>query len=1257
MRKRSREDESFLPSHEEQKQLHNIDVLMKSNLHHLQTTELLTQVDATKKMNKKRFLDWLEELQECLKDREGKTSFHDREVTSAWMEKLSLPGLSQFNRAEDIAITFQCPTSIEIVGSLATETVVAPLLTVDLALPMCASFFNPRDILNHRYFDKRRLFLAAIFKTIQLRNKRTDDSFYGSLSICYLKGDHRKPIIELQPSFSDIYRVRLIPVMAQDVFKVVQLRLAKNNVRPADWEKIIAKDDSSKGGLSLTPTPCYNQAILEDMAILLQQKVLERVIGGHHQAVQLFKIWLTQRGFSLQAHGLDGHQASLLVAFLALHGKLQEGMPPLNAFSAILAFIAETDFTAKVLDLTNGRLLQRRQVVHGSCALVLCHPMHGHQQQDLVEDLQVYLNTTWRLSAGSLQAMQNEARHSLHLLGGSVQMHNAPRSDAFELLFIRKRGIFERNDVVLHLPLPSWSQLLASYSVRERQTEGDKALLQLYHKEAEEASLHMLVWDYVAEKSRHLFTVALNGRLAEDQVEVSVFFAHPSPTASSELIDHNHPTPSPRKEDFEGYIVVGFVLSPEKAIRRVEKGPAVSAPDDGAAGVVENELSTLQGSESTFFWRSLFTAQSIKQDVRAFQLFYGSSKCGVRRFKSGEIVHAVVWESSEGRGGGLIVDEILRHTLYRHFPEISEEGCDDKIKLVNAQLEQMAARLISGIGDTNQVEEDEKVSLDPVTKSQLAFQVAFDDLKKVLLKVKGLPLTFEGIYLCDPRARYTSLHPTIPHPLLLIAQGLASAHSLVKEHMGQTVDLLQVSINLRAVCEQSSRWPTTGTAIQHCKLALLLNLRRALLEQCQVLFLFLFESSGIMITSSFFFVQITSFMIEQQEPGLFIPFQGYLFRLLPFAHADVERQLLKELAAVRSTEEDEELFEEENVEKEALRLVSLPSLHHNKVKALAAAFPLFPKVVKAFLVWRDMHFFSNHLGQEAIELLVAQEFLQPVTMHPPSTVFSGLMRTLQRFATFNWDEEPFIVDFSTKQDEAVAEGIGAGDRATILMRFRAMRQTYHSLIESGQLLHPKSPYFPSVYLVSSCDRLVGFEPDPKFILPERVVLKIMIAAAQASLRRLKIYQEQSSVSLDAVEKALTSEAMLKKCDLVLSFHDGLCGTRVEVFANTPAKDLTLQRLIIRSDGPVASALQWEVLQSLEQRFGNMAVFFFNALRGKRLGILLRPSYANGQSFNVLQSKFRRLEESQKEKDLLFANKEELLQAILLQAGGVLQASK
>eukprot|EP01039_Chlorochromonas_danica_P009781 gene9782-10816_t len=1236
MRKRSREDESFLPSHEEQKQLHNIDVLMKSNLHHLQTTELLAQIDATKKMNKKSFLDWLGELQECLKDREGKTSFHDREVTGAWMEKLSLPGLSLCNRAEDIAITFQCPSSVEIVGSLATETVVAPLLTVDLALPMSASFFNPRDILNHRYFDKRRLFLAAIFKTIQLRNKRTGDSFCGSLSICYLKGDHRKPIIELQPAFSDIYRVRLIPVMAQDVFKVVQLRLAKNNVRPADWEEIFAKGDSSKGGLSLTPTPCYNQAILEDMAILLQQKVLERVVGGHHQAVQLFKIWLTQRGFSLQAHGLDGHQASLFVAFLALHGKLQEGMPPLNAFSAILAFIAETDFTSKVLDLSNGRLLQRRQVVHGSCALVLCHPMHGHQQQDSAEDLQVYLNTTWRLSAGSLQALQNEARHSLHLLGGSVRVQNAPRNDAFELLFIRKRGIFERNDVVFHLPLPSWSQLLASYSVRESQTEEDKELLQLYLKEAEEASLHMLVWDYVAEKSQHLFSVALSGRLAEDQVEVSVSFAHPSLTASSELIDHNHPKPSPRNEDFEGYIIVGFVLSPEKAIRRVEKGPAVSAPDDGAAGAAEKDGNTLKGSENTFFWRGLFTAQNIKQDVRAFQLFYGSSKCGVRRFKSGEIVHAVVWESSEGRGGGLIVDEIFHHTLYRHFPEISEEECGGKIKLVNTQLEQVAAKLASGIRDTNQVEE-EKVSLDPVTKSQLAFQVAFDDLKKVLLKVKGLPLTFEGIYLCDPRARYTSLHPAIPHPLLLIAQGLTNAHSLVKEHMGQTVDLLQVSINLRAVCEQSSRWPTTGTAIQQCKVALLLHLRRALLEQCQ----------------------ITSFMIEQEEPGLFIPFQGYLFRLLPFAHVDVERQLLKELAAARSTEEDEEeLFEEENVEKEALRLVSLPSLHHNKVKALAAAFPLFPKVVKAFLVWRDLHFFSNHLGQEAIELLVAQDFLQPVTMHPPSTVFSGLMRSLQRFATFNWDEEPFIVDFSTKQDESVGEGIGAGDRATILMRFRAMRQTYQSLIESGQLLHPKSPYFPSIYLVSSCDRLVGFEPDRKFLLPERVVLKIMIAAAQASLRRLKTYQEQSGVSSGEVEKALTSEAVLKKCDVVLSFHDGLCRTRVEIFANTPAKDLTLQRLIIRSDGPVASALQWEVLQSLEQQFGNVAVFFFDALRGKRLGILLRPSYANGQTFNVLQSKFRRLEEeSQKEKDLLFANKEELLQAILLQAGGVLQASK
>jgi hypothetical protein len=70
------------------------------------------------------------------------------------------------------------------------------------------------------------------------------------------------------------------------VFKIIQLRAEKNNVRPVDWMQRIqalklsgkGSDELEKQTKCLPGTPDYNNAILEDLVVPLHQQIIDRAI-------------------------------------------------------------------------------------------------------------------------------------------------------------------------------------------------------------------------------------------------------------------------------------------------------------------------------------------------------------------------------------------------------------------------------------------------------------------------------------------------------------------------------------------------------------------------------------------------------------------------------------------------------------------------------------------------------------------------------------------------------------------------------------------------------------------------------------------------------------------------------------------------------------------------------------------------------------------------------------------------------------------
>jgi hypothetical protein len=106
-------------------------------------------------------------------------------------KSLQLDGYNQ----DTTVIPFQKPRSVTIVGSSVLQTATSPILNVDIVVGMPGECLDERDILNHAYFDKRKLYLAALAESL-VRNS----DLVQSCVIASFKGDTRKPVLILTPT-------------------------------------------------------------------------------------------------------------------------------------------------------------------------------------------------------------------------------------------------------------------------------------------------------------------------------------------------------------------------------------------------------------------------------------------------------------------------------------------------------------------------------------------------------------------------------------------------------------------------------------------------------------------------------------------------------------------------------------------------------------------------------------------------------------------------------------------------------------------------------------------------------------------------------------------------------------------------------------------------------------------------------------------------------------------------------------------------
>ena len=1120
-----------LPTKDEQLQLHNTEALMRTNLLKLQIDEMLNEVQCDKAFEKKKVQTWISNCIDTIKS-ESK-SMEGKKITQSWIKAKKMKGFQlEGHDAESSVLSFSASSSINVVGSSALNTATNPLLNVDITLSMPDKCFDSRDVLNHGYFNKRKMYLATL---CDLLSDKLDTK--EAISIGFIKGDLRKPILLIKPALKSSIIVRIIPTLSSSVFKLVQLISSKNNVRPLSWmEKVREGNESlNKQASDLKPTPRYNMAILEDIAAQTQHNFLSQTLNlckVAKDALVLFKIWLIQRSYRFSFDCIDSHSATLLVAYLVQTKKITNQMNAVGAFTFIMKFMSTIDFSSSVLDFTSTTVQSKQDSDEISWPMTLMYPIFDASSK---KQSSVQFNVMWRVSSSSLSDLCSEAKHSLRLI-------QSDRSDvAFQRLFMKKSSFYGRHDVFVHIPISTGvlkNAVLDPESLDESEEHED--ISEQRKNEIDVALCDNTCWEYVSSKAVELAEQALGNR-------AQVIRAIAISTSEQSMKDGVFcPQKVNESYDDSWTVTLGIVLDKDNCQRRVQKGP--SADDE--------------------------------EKVSIFRQFWGPTKSQMRRFQDGSIIEAVVWEEELQKPGYIprgerIVEEILRHTFSRHIP-VCVGNSSEKLTFKTSQLEN---RFLPGSAFYDSDKSKSAEDADSLSRRAIT---SLDKLRTILISnmKEDLPLTINTVTGLSADVRYTAFCPPTPNPLL--------TDNFIQAYSGKQISLMQTPIVVLAQVEGGGKWPKDATAIKKVKLALMLRMSEVLIQK--------FEISSV-----------------PNDDSLDVIYGGYVFRIKLASDMEVEQRLIP---ALNNSPFNTTVYSKSVIE----RNVVYPQ-HCNVVKALHAMHPSFGSSVRLLAAWVSGHYFSECISVETLELIVASVYLDPDSEHAPTSPSAGFRKSLYRLATYDWENTPLIVDFSSKMNQV--------DRSFIASAFTSARQE-----KTGA----------AMYIVSSCDKPIGYEPSSKIAnRPKRVELRMITSKATACLAILSNWVENVDDSNDdfLMDTVMKSKSSMDRCNVVFQFHDSLYNTkamksqigcewmeniskgppmaRMTVFSNLSKKEASMDSLIVQ-EGTTAYPIQESIIANLKKTYGDIALFFWNFQRGSELGIMWKPSAFLSSKFSILETR-------------------------------------
>lgn len=256
-------------------------------------------------------------------------------------------------------------------------------------------------------------------------------------------------------------------------------------------------------------------------------------------------------------------------------------------------------------------------------------------------------------------------------------------------------------------------------------------------------------------------------------------------------------------------------------------------------------------------------------------------------------------------------------------------------------------------------------AVDPIAHSGNLLE-AFDLLSKRLRLIEGLPLKVSSVQPLDSAFRFTSVFPPEPHLLANEKIGSLRLNKLVPS----CIQPLEIMIQL----EGSGHWPMDEIAIEKTKSSYLIQIGKSLQKKW-----------GMTCTAT--------------EDDVDVLMSGYAFRLKILHERALS--LLKEIGNDKKTwvhSADKKLL--------------IRGQHASMINGLQSRYPIYGPIVRLAKRWAASHLFSACLVEEAIELLVAYLFLNPLPFNAPCSRITGFMRFLQLLSNYDWTYSPLVVDIN-----------------------------------------------------------------------------------------------------------------------------------------------------------------------------------------------------------------------------------------------------
>ncbi|XP_065520202.1 nucleolar protein 6 isoform X2 [Lathamus discolor] len=527
-----------------------------------------------------------------------------------------------------------------------------------------------------------------------------------------------------------------------------------------------------------------------------------------------------------------------------------------------------------------------------------------------------------------------------------------------------------------------------------------------------------------------------------------------------------------------------------------------------------------------------------------FRTFWGE-KSELRRFQDGSICEAVVWEANTTYQKRLIPEQIVRHLLKLHadIPESS-------ICYMGALLESVirTGKEASGTGE----------------EAMVSVVRSYDDLSRKLWHLKELPLMVTSVQGVHPALRYTDVFPPIPmKPIYSFHTQIKTKHLLLPSEEKPCPAYITP---LKMIChmEGSGQWPQDKDAIKRIKAAFHLQLAELLKQQHQLI-------------------------CRPAVTHTDVYKDGYVFRLQVAYHR--EPLILKEVVTPEGMLKYQDTEESRQLELEIQHLPYVTSSLHG----LQQQHPVFGSACRLAKRWVSAQLLSDNISEECVDLLVAFLFLHPAPFTPPSSPQVGFLRFLDLLATFDWKNNPLIVNLNA--------GLTDADCTEIKSKFAAARS-----------------HLPAMFIATPKDQWSSMWTQER---PSAQILQRLTVLASESLRAL---EEQLMDPLKTQDVKMVFRPPLDFYDVLIHLNPNQIPRHLEnvdqpvkSFSRGVVKNSTAEKILF----PVVDYDPVQCyLRELRDAFSDLALFFYDKHGGEVIAVLWKPLSFQPQPFKVSNMKGR-----------------------------------